>query len=376
LPARINWIDEEFTLLDGRTARIVRRNLGTIIADESRPIRLCEGAAVGEVDETFADRLKPGDRFLLDGRCLEFRHSDGRELLVEETAGSPPAPRWQGSGWPLSTDLARRLYLLRHQAAESLCDGPSVLARLLCDDYGVDGRAAARLMAYFQLQECVSEIPDPTTFLVEVVSSEFGMDYYLHTPLNRSGNDALARVAVHRLARDHGRRVTSIVADLGCLLSITSGHELTPDAWQTVFTDTDFDADLNQALADSITLRERFRCVALTSLMLLRSPLGARRRVGGRDWAERRLFEQVRARDPEFVLLRQALREVQGDALDVAAARSFLEKLPRMTSHWRYLTQVSPFAESWTQQAAGPVELVDSPEEALKRLHAVLMHEG
>jgi len=28
--------------------------------------------------------------------------------------------------------------------------------------------------------------------------------------------------------------------------------------------------------------------------MLLRNPLGRRRRVGGADWGERRLFEQVR----------------------------------------------------------------------------------
>src|SRR5205814_2146466 len=100
--------------------------------------------------------------------------------------------------------------------------------------------------------------------------------------------------------------------------------------WRVVLAVADFDADLTRALADSITLKERFRCVALTGLMLLRNPLGQRRRVGGRDWAERRLFEQVRARDSEFVLLRQALREVRQETVDADTARSFLNELPRM----------------------------------------------
>ena len=56
------------------------------------------------------------------------------------------------------------------------------------------------LIAYFQRQESVSEIPDATFLLIEEVWSDLGADYFLHTPLNRKGNDALARVAVHRLA--------------------------------------------------------------------------------------------------------------------------------------------------------------------------------
>ena len=63
--------------------------------------------------------------------------------------------------------------------------------------------------------------------------------------------------------------------------------------------------------------------------MLLRNPLGRGRRVGGRDWGERRLFDQVRARDPDFVLLRQAAREVRADLCDAAAALRYVEELAR-----------------------------------------------
>jgi putative SbcD/Mre11-related phosphoesterase len=110
--------------------------------------------------------------------------------------------------------------------------------------------------------------------------------------------------------------------------------------------------------------------------MLLRNPLGRKRRVGGPDWGERRLFDQVHGHDPDFVLLRQALREVRSDWCDAAAARAYAERLPGLTVRCRYLSQVSPFAENWTQAAVGESEPVETPAEALRRLHAELVGEG
>jgi ATP-dependent Lhr-like helicase len=119
-------------------------------------------------------------------------------------------------------------------------------------------------------------------------------------------------------------------------------------------------------------LRERFGRVALTGLMLLRRPLGGRRRVGGRGWGERQLFAQVRGHAPDFVLLRQALREVRAELCDAPAARAYAEALPGLAVRCRRLPAPGPFAEAWTQAAEGPAEAVESPAEALVRLHARL----
>jgi ATP-dependent Lhr-like helicase len=372
LPARLCWFGAEFSLLDERTARVLRRNLGTILSERARAVRFRGGSAVGEVAEGFADRLQPGDRFLLDGRCLEYHGLEEQTLLVEEVAGRPAVPRWGSEGWPLSPDLARRLYHLRIQAAEALRDGPEILARLLHREYGLEGRAAAALVAFFQRQECLSEIPDAGTCLVEIVAGEAGLSYYIHTPLNRVGNDALARVAVLRLARDRGRASASVVADLGFVLFLRQDADLGPEEIRALLAVDAFPTDLADAVADSLTLRERFHRVAFTGLMLLRNPLGQRRRVGGIHWPERRLFEQVRATEPDFVLLRQAAREVHEECCDAPNAEAYLQALGRQVIRCRRLAQVSPFAESWTQLALGPAESVDSPAEALERLHAAL----
>ncbi len=371
LPARLVCEGDEFRLADARTARLLVRNLGTILTEEPRVVRLDSGGAVGQLDEAFADRLEPGDRFLLDGRCLELKRVEAGALVVEETPGRPAVPRWAGGPFPLSADLARRLYVLRVQAAEALLHGPEALAELLRRDYALADSAAQALVKFFVRQESVSEIPDVSTCLVECVRLGGVVEHYVHTELNRAGNDALARVMVHRLARDLRRPGGSFVADLGLMLWV-EGDGLTPEQLRALLAPADFEADLARALGSSQTLRERFRRVALTALMLLRNPL-RRRRVGGPQWGEERLFDEVRAAQPEFVLLRQALREVREDGCDAAAAREFAEALGRRELRCRWLAEVSPFAWGWTQMAPGPVEEMDDPAEALRRLHGLLV---
>ena len=267
LPPRVQVSEDGFAVVNERTARLLRRNLGTILAEEAVPVELETPAApgyentvaqtttIGEVAEAFAERLSPGDRFLLDGRCLEYRRRHGNALVVTEVVGRPAIPRWGGDGWPLSPELAQRLYLLRIRAAEALRDGPAALGNLLRSEYNLPDGAVETLAAYFQRQESVSEIPETNVCLIEAISQEFGANYYIHTPLNRTANDALARVAVHRLARDCGFAASSIVADLGFALLLRRPVENMQYLMRSLLTAAEFDTDLDTSLIDSPMLR-------------------------------------------------------------------------------------------------------------------------
>ncbi len=94
--------------------------------------------------------------------------------------------------------------------------------------------------------------------------------------------------------------------------------------------------------------------------------------MGGVLWPERRLFDQVRAAYPDFVLLRQANREVRGECCHAEVARVFAESLSGLPMRMRRLETTAPFARSWSQAAAGPGESALSPEDALRKLHAAL----
>jgi ATP-dependent Lhr-like helicase len=383
LPARLREDGDCWRVQDARTARLLRRNLGTILAERGVAVVTCPAddideatphtRAIGEIDESFADRLQPGDRFLLDGRCLEYRRREEGAAVVEEVVGRPRTPRWAGSGWPLSAQLARRLYLLRLQAAEALREGAAALERLLGEDYGLIESAVGMLSAYFQEQESVSEIPDAATLLIEGVRQEDDRcAYYLHTPLNRPANDALARVATRRLNRDHGRSASSVVADLGVVLQFRTDLPDPAATVRQVLAGDGFREELDAALADSEALRTRFARVAQTGLMLLRNPEGRQRKVGGSAWPERRLFEQVRAHDADFVLVRQALREVREEICDAGPAAEYATRLPALTVRCRWLGRPSPFASAWTQSEPGEPDRARTAAEALARLHEEL----
>ena len=80
--------------------------------------------------------------------------------------------------------------------------------------------------------------------------------------------------------------------------------------------------------------------------MVLRNPLGRKRKVGGKAWVERRLFEQIRDSAADFVLLQQAEAEASFLTCDFAAAMAYLENLATLPIRVRHLAEPSPFGES------------------------------
>ena len=177
--------------------------------------------------------------------------------------------------------------------------------------------------------------------------------------------------------RDHGRTATAAVADLGLVLRWRGALPATgvPELLRALLQADDFDAELLAALEAGGLVNARFARVAQTGLMLLRNPLGRQRRVGGTGWAEHKLVEQVRARDADFVLLRQARREALSAAC-ADAARRYAEALPGLEVRVRRLARPSPFAEAWLGVAVVSAQDIEAPADVLRRLHAALFDGG
>jgi Lhr-like helicase len=81
----------------------------------------------------------------------------------------------------------------------------------------------------------------------------------------------------------------------------------------------------------------------------------------------------VQAHDANFVLLRQAAREIRAGWCDVVMAQAYAHRLPTLAVRCRWLAQPSPFARHWTQPEQGEVESLESPAAALQRLHVLLL---
>lgn len=355
LPPRLGWQGDRFTIVDSRTAKLLRRNLGTILTEDPCAIHLRDSTAeeprrtksVGEVDLAYAERLQPGDRFVLDGRCLELKERERGTLLVDEVFGRPQVPRWIGTGVPMPRELALRIFIFRTQASEILRDGEAALVDWLGKEFALNASAGEALARYFHEQETRSEVPTLRSLLIESVSMQACSEFFLHTPLPRSANEVLARVLIHRWTHSGRRDVLALAADLGVYLLVPGENRLSPEAWRDSLSPAHFAENFRSWLASSEMLAQVFARVAQTGLMVLRNPLGGRRKVGGRDWTERQLFEQLRTSEPGFVLLRQAEREAHHALCDLDTAQAFVEQLASLPLHMRSLGQPSPFGESF-----------------------------
>ncbi len=88
-----------WSLRDPRAAAIIRQNLGTIIDVETLKVRLkgrFGGQPLGEVEESFAATLTPGDTFLIGGQVVRY---EGLNEMTVEVTRTPAATR----RWPCST---------------------------------------------------------------------------------------------------------------------------------------------------------------------------------------------------------------------------------------------------------------------------------
>jgi ATP-dependent Lhr-like helicase len=365
-----------FGLRNCRVARWFRTNVGTIHSEPAVRV-VAEGVAVGTLEASYAERLVPGDRFVLDGRSLEFRRLDGASLLARHAGGQPSLPRWTSDRQSLSSELASDLAGFRAEASRLLAEpSTTALGRWLVETFELDANAAQVLIELFEAQAQWSEIPDKTGLLVEESPSprDDWLIYTFHAPLNRAACEALARVAVARLGRQFGRDLTLSVADLGWSIHIpaTAGIRLTPESIMPLFDLEGFTDDVLEGLDRGDLPARRFRHVAATALMVLSNPEPGRRvRVGGMNWVSTRLYPLVKAACPEHPLLRETHREVLNDILDVPAAIRWINQKPSV--RFRVLPELSPFAAAWINPGQAEVLQFEPPGDALRRLHSRLV---
>ncbi len=200
-----------------RNRRVLRwfwGNVGTITSEESVRV-LADGVAIGTLEGAYAERLQPGDRFVLDGRALEFRRLDGLTVHARAGGGEPSLPRWSSDRQSLTAELAREVAHFRDEAARRLADGAEGLRGWLFESHDLDPESAAVLVALFEGQERLSEVPAAGGLLVEESPHDEGLTYTFHAPLSRSACEAVGRATAARLGRRFGRDLSLTVADLG-----------------------------------------------------------------------------------------------------------------------------------------------------------------
>jgi ATP-dependent Lhr-like helicase len=341
--------DEEgvWRVPDARLARRHRMNIGTIVSDASMSVQYLGGSKIGNVEESFAARLRPGDCFLFGGRLLELVRIHDMTAWVRRATGKRPAvPRWNGGRMPLSTTLADAVVQQLALAGEGRYDTPELQSvRPLLD-----------------IQQQWSALPTPQTLLAETLKTREGWHLFLYPFAGRHVHLGLANLIAWRVAQHAPRTFSIAVNDYGFeLLSATevdwpmllpqvlqAGHDAVARDAMAAGVEDGGDAALLHEVLQSLNASElaqrRFREIARVSGLIFQGYPGEKRSNKQLQASSSLFWEVFRKYDPANRLLMQAEQELLAQELEIGRLRSSLMRMNTQQLVLKTLERPTPFA--------------------------------
>ena len=308
-------------LRDPRAARDLRMNVGTIVEAEMTKVRWKRGGGLlGEVEESFAASLVPGDTFLTGGQIV--RYEALRELVVEVSPSPRKEPKiavFSGVRMPMSAELSHRVL--------SLIGDPSrweVLPQPTRD--------------WLSLQAEVSAVPRPGTLLAETF------------PHMGRWHLAVYGFAGHNAMQTLGLLLTRAMeeAGLGPLGFSSTDYalliwSLDPVTDLAPLLDRDkLRAGLGDWLAGNAVMKRTFKNVAIISGLIHRNMPGGRRTGKQATFSTDILYDTLRRHDPDHLLMRITAAEAGRGLVDFGRIEEMLDR-SSVLDH-RQLDRVSPLA--------------------------------
>ncbi len=362
-------------------------NVGTI-PDEQHVSVTIKGArhAIGRVEESFLSEIRQGDVFVLNGRTLRVKELTSTGIIVEPHAGRPTVPQWSSHLRGIPTALAAEIHTLRNGVAErlrsdchpELVEGPrgapdraqveGSAHDYLRTRYGLEGLEAGHVVRYIAEQIALSDVPDATHPVIEIYRIDRKQCAVFHTGAGRRINETLARAIATRIFWQIRANVQLTTDDNGFLLTLPAGKSMRDETWINMLHAHDFEGDLLAGLRSSHLLRNQFRHVANTGLLVLRRAGGKTLRRRALSWNSQRIFERIFASDRDFPLLRETLRTVTRDLLDAPGALAYLESIehPVRVFHPKAAT---PFTFGIITSSFGDAVVLDDRSSMVEALH-------
>ena len=373
------WLSEDGKRMGkrGKMARVLyTTNIGTI-PDESYVDVKIGSQKVGKIDESFLERLKKGDIFVLGGSTYRLNYARGQTVQVTPTAGPPTVPSWFSEQLPLSFDLALEIGRFRRLVEERLEKKekkPEVI-KWIHEFLYVDNNSANSIYTYMREQFLYAKIPRDDRIVVESYTG-FGKKKYLifHTMYGRRVNDALSRAMAYLVSKRTGRDVMISLTDNGFYLLEGEKRLRYGDALEDLKR-LDLRGLLVRAIDKTEVLARRFRHCATRSLLILRTYKGQRKSVGKQQIGSRLLLSFVRKIPGEFCILKEARREVLEDLMDVENAAKIVElvKSGRIKVEEIETVIPSPFALNLIAQGFMDVMKMEDRMEFIKRMHEAVL---
>ena len=308
-------------LRDPRTAAVIRQNLGTIIDIETLKVRLRgRGVPLGEVEESFAATLSPGDTFLIGGQVVRYEGLAEMTVEVSRSAGrDPKVAVFNGTKFATSTVLTARILDIFQQ--ERWPDLPQHTAEWLT------------------LQREVSRLPEPDRLLVESFPQDGRHHLCVYGFAGRNAQQTLGLLLTKRMEEQGLAPLGFVATDYATLIW---GLEPVADVVPLLRLDQLRDG-LETWLAGNAVMKRTFRNVAIIAGLIERSHQGQRKSGRQATFSSDILYDTLRRHDPDHLLLRLTREEAMRGLVDFSRLEAMLTRIGGRIDHL-HLPRVTPLA--------------------------------
>lgn len=313
--------DRLWQLRDPRAAAVIRQNLGTIIDTEVLKVRLRgRGQPLGEVEESFAASLTPGDTFLIGGEVVRYEGLDELTVEVSRSRGrDPKVAVFNGTKFATSTRLTERILTMLQQ--DSWPDLPAHTAEWLA------------------LQRAVSRLPAPDRLLCESFPQDGREHLVVHGFAGRNAQQTLGLLLTKRLEETGHAPLGFVATDAATLIW---GLEPVLDA-APLFDRVALREGLEGWLAGNAVMKRTFRSVAIIAGLIERTHQGRRKTGRQATFSSDILYDTLRKYDPDHLLLRATRDEAMRGLVDFGRIEGLLDRVAGRIDLIR-LTRLSPLS--------------------------------
>ena len=313
----------KWQLRDPRAAAVIRQNLGTIIDIETLKVRFRRqmgGTPLGEIEESFAASLTPGDTFLIGGQVV--RYEGLNEMTVEVTRAPGRDPRvavFSGTKFATSTLLTHRILEIFQQ--------PSWPA------------LPRHTAEWLSVQREVSQLPHPDRLLIESFPHDGREHLCVYGFAGRNGQQTLG-LLVTKVMEARGLAPLGFVAtDYATLIW---GLEAVRDA-APLLDLVHLRQGLEGWLAGNAVMKRSFRNVALIAGLIERSHQGRRKSGRQATFSSDILFDTLLKYDPDHLMLQITREEAMRGMVDFSRIEELLTRIgPNIDT--RRLDRLSPLS--------------------------------
>ena len=315
--------DGLWRLRDPRAARLIRMNIGTIQDADLLKVRMKRargGKPLGEVEESFAASLTPGDTFLIGGQIV--RYEGLRDMVVEvsrDRGRKPKVAVFSGTKFATSTQLSHRILSLFAQP-----DWPAL---------------PAHTSDWLHLQRQMSQMPQAGRLLIESFPHD-GLEHVcIYGFAGRNAQQTLGLLLTRRMETLGLAPLGFVSTDYATL--IWGLEPLTNAA--PLFDPSALRDGLDSWLAGNQLMKRTFRASASIAGLIQRNTPRARKSGRQTTFSSDILYDTLAKYDPDHLMLKITRNEAMRGLIDFGRIEEMLARVSGRIDLLR-LQHVTPLA--------------------------------